>query len=374
MKIAISDLAHHPLNSEIYELDNIDDLASSISQLGLLQALVIDKQNKIISGNRRFAALKKLGWDSVTVQQIDVEQRAAEFIVHYNKQRVKKVKEILNEYRVLKEALAIGKGKRTDLETYGQSTVSSDKRNPTTRDLAAEEIGISSSQLNRIIRIQQHNPKYIEDIDAGLITINQALEETRKNVWGNDKRTKYGETLAAERHKGKSLDFFETPSIVTEGLFELETFDKNKPVLEPAQGRGAIVRVLEKQGFQDITAYDIETDFLTEKKQYPYLITNPPFSQHIAFIEKAKEVVTEKFCFLLPTTYLTGKERYAKVYADKSYGLSKIYIFVKSPNLTHEYSDEDNAFYGGLTRVGWFVFEKGYSGPAMLDWIDNTHA
>ena len=99
-----------------------------------------------------------------------------------------------------------------------------------------------------------------------------------------------------------------------------------------------------------------------------------PFSQHIAFIEKAKEVVTEKFCFLLPTTYLTGKERYAKVYADKSYGLSKIYIFVKSPNLTHEFSNEENAFYGGLTRVGWFVFEKGYSGPAMLDWIDNTHA
>ena len=102
MKIAISELSHHPLNSEIYELDNIDDLASSISELGLLQALVIDKQNKIISGNRRFAALKKLGWESVTVQQIDVEQRAAEFIVHYNKQRVKKVKEILNEYRVLK--------------------------------------------------------------------------------------------------------------------------------------------------------------------------------------------------------------------------------------------------------------------------------
>ena len=95
MKIAISELAHHPLNSEIYELGNIDDLASSISQLGLLQALVIDKQNKIISGNRRFAALKKLGWDSATVQQIDVEQRAAEFIVHYNKQRVKKVKEIV---------------------------------------------------------------------------------------------------------------------------------------------------------------------------------------------------------------------------------------------------------------------------------------
>tara|TARA_B100000780_G_C20838281_1_gene333133 strand:+ start:94 stop:393 length:300 start_codon:yes stop_codon:yes gene_type:complete len=67
------------------------------------------------------------------------------------------------------------------------------------------------------------------------------------------------------------------------------------------------------------------------------------------------------------------KERYAKVYADKSYGLSKIYIFVKSPILTHEHSDEENAFYGGLTRLGWFVFEKGYGGPARLDWIDNTH-
>ena len=33
----------------------------SISEVGLLQPLIIDSQNQIISGNRRFESIKRLG-------------------------------------------------------------------------------------------------------------------------------------------------------------------------------------------------------------------------------------------------------------------------------------------------------------------------
>ena len=40
-----------------------------------------------MSGNRRCAALKKLGWHNVTVQQIDVEQRAKSAEESYPEER-----------------------------------------------------------------------------------------------------------------------------------------------------------------------------------------------------------------------------------------------------------------------------------------------
>jgi len=39
----------------------------SISEVGLLQSLIIDTHNQVISGNRRFESIKRLGWDEVEV-------------------------------------------------------------------------------------------------------------------------------------------------------------------------------------------------------------------------------------------------------------------------------------------------------------------
>ncbi len=41
----------------------------SISEVGLLQPIVIDKYFQIISGNIRFESIKRLGWDEVEVSK-----------------------------------------------------------------------------------------------------------------------------------------------------------------------------------------------------------------------------------------------------------------------------------------------------------------
>ena len=58
VKVKVSNLVHHPLNKRVYTLTDIDDLISSISEVGLLQPLVIDQKNRVISGNRRLVAIK----------------------------------------------------------------------------------------------------------------------------------------------------------------------------------------------------------------------------------------------------------------------------------------------------------------------------
>ena len=58
------------------DLGNIGQLADSIKEVGLLHAIVIRPDNLLIAGARRLKACRKLGWDTVPVTVIDLEQVA----------------------------------------------------------------------------------------------------------------------------------------------------------------------------------------------------------------------------------------------------------------------------------------------------------
>jgi len=70
MKVPITKLSNHPKNEEIYQFSDIEDLMESISEVGLLQPLVINKKYQVLSGDRRFESIKKLGWKEVDVECI----------------------------------------------------------------------------------------------------------------------------------------------------------------------------------------------------------------------------------------------------------------------------------------------------------------
>jgi ParB family chromosome partitioning protein len=102
MKVKVSSLKHHPKNKEIYDLSSIDELMESISEIGLLQPLTIDTRNQVISGNRRFESIKRLGWNQVEVIVREVQEEDEELLlIHFNKQRIKSFKELINEYLTL---------------------------------------------------------------------------------------------------------------------------------------------------------------------------------------------------------------------------------------------------------------------------------
>ena len=102
MKFSVADLKHHPSNQEIYELSGIQDLMDSIQQVGLLQPLVINFRNEVVSGNRRLLAIQQLGWEEVEVEQVTTgPDEELLRLVHYNKHRVKTCREILNESKIL---------------------------------------------------------------------------------------------------------------------------------------------------------------------------------------------------------------------------------------------------------------------------------
>ena len=186
--------------------------------------------------------------------------------------------------------------------------------------------------------------------------------------------TEKGKNFSANNtsDRRKQTDFYETPYSLTRKFLDVEKFDKSLSVCEPACGKGAITKVLNEYWDNNlVTAYDQEVNFLWETGQYDYIVTNPPFTIALEFINKAKRVARNKFAFLLPLSYLHGKERYDELYTDREYGLKKVYVFTRYPMLGDELR-EDGKYRTGMMVYAWYVWENGYSGLPMIDWIDNN--
>ena len=182
MKVKVSSLKHHPKNKEIYTLSSIEELMESISEVGLLQPLIIDSRNQVISGNRRFESVKRLGWKEVEVEVKEVKDGEEELLlIHFNKQRIKSFKELINEYLTLDRIYRKGQGKRTDLTSVKSNRSSS-------RDIISSEMGISSSQLQRLVYIHRNRPDYIELLDKGILTVNQSYLQIQREVKEKESR------------------------------------------------------------------------------------------------------------------------------------------------------------------------------------------
>ena len=185
---------------------------------------------------------------------------------------------------------------------------------------------------------------------------------------------KKGKNFSANNATGKrkKSDFYETPYTLTRKFLDVEYFNKNSTVCEPACGGGAITRVLKEHWEDDkVTAYDQETNFLWETGEYDYIVTNPPFSIAFEFIQRAKLVAKSKFAFLLPLSYLHGKKRFDEIYSDRTYGLEKVYVFTRYPMLG-ESLREDGKYNTGMMVYAWYVWTNGYSGLPTIDWLDNN--
>jgi DNA modification methylase len=182
MKIKVSQLKHHPLNKRIYSLSGIESLMESIQQVGLLEPPTVDQHFQVVSGNRRFESVKRLGWKEVEVHQINVKKGDEVLtLIHFNRQRIKTIQELLNEY--------------FELESYHRKKGL--KKGFKVRNVVSKEIKVTDGQLARILYIHKRNPKYIELIDTGILTVNQAYlnlrreEDERISKETNKKLTKF---------------------------------------------------------------------------------------------------------------------------------------------------------------------------------------
>jgi len=412
IKMDLDKINPNPLNEQIYGYNPKEhkELKKSIELCGLLEPLTITKDNLLISGHRRYKVLQEIGYDIVDCRLSDYENLNIA-LVELNRHRKKSPKEILNEAEILKTEYSkmIKKGRPKN----GEKRVG---RNWTILNVS-ERLGVSATNLKKLMSIKKYEPEMLDKVDMGLISIGKAYSIIREKYILNEKgagrkpndfRTEYRELLkkykpsldelVEEMNIRKSLsivgsqsdmriigpygereeyDFYPTPSKVIQELLDRESFDGN--VWEPACGKGHISKELIKNGYDVISTDLIDRDygksgidFLDDKKieeigVQDNIITNPPFKFSLQFVYQSKKVAKKKIAMLGKTIFLEGVERY-EMFQDKGFPLKTIYQFSKRPTLIKE-GLESTEHLRGMIAYAWFVWERGYKGKPVIEWI-----
>src|SRR6056300_529388 len=102
MKSKITEIKPHPINDQIYSTTDLSDLKNSIEINGQLEPIVVNKDNTIISGHRRYFSMIQLGFTECEIRIVDHENELIS-LIEYNQQRKKTATDLTNEIKILEE-------------------------------------------------------------------------------------------------------------------------------------------------------------------------------------------------------------------------------------------------------------------------------
>ena len=184
-------------------------------------------------------------------------------------------------------------------------------------------------------------------------------------------------TLGASNHVADERavnDYYATDPRAVEMLLEMETF---APLIwEPACGEGHISKVLAAHGYEVISTDLIYRDF-GDPEPLNFLeetfdgfegdiITNPPYSVGLQFVERALESVRPggKVAMFLKVQFLEGKRRgeFFKKSPPRSVYISRSRLACAKNG---DFSHIEKAI-----AYAWYVWDKGFTGDPVLKWFN----
>jgi len=202
MEVQIDKLKVSKHHQMIYTSNEIDDLLGDIPKFGLHEKIVVNKSYEIISGYRRYLALKTLGRKTVDIVIKDVapEDEGA-IILSFNKQRKKTCRELLNEAKYFKSIWGQKRGRKS----ANDNVIQLNPESVDTRKKIADATGIKPTNLTKLEYIDKMKPELIDVIDKGNASINQAYHAVLKSE---------------EYKKDRDIDA-QLPQIITEQNYKI---------------------------------------------------------------------------------------------------------------------------------------------------------
>ena len=174
-------------------------------------------------------------------------------------------------------------------------------------------------------------------------------------------------------------DYYATPHTTTRALLEIENFEGD--FIEPCVGGGHIADVLKEyyknskvigvdlvdRGYKDTI---VSNYFDYSFKGNYNIVTNPPYSMAQEFLEHSMEQLqdSKKVAMFLKIQFLEGNKRKELF---KKYPPKVVHVFSKRQNPWRNGSplDENGKPWSGTMCFAWFVWEKGYTGQTIINWI-----
>ena len=186
IQMKVSELKPHKLNSTIYN-DNpetLKELVHSININGLLEPLVINRSNMIISGHRRLLALKEIGWEKCSCRLSEFENETIALIT-LNAYRVKTESELVREAELLKVEFSkqIKKGRPRKGEVRDGKMWSIVN--------VSEKLGCSQTKIKKLLSIKKWEPELLDLVDKGILSVEGAYQEVRLKYIVGENNTSY---------------------------------------------------------------------------------------------------------------------------------------------------------------------------------------
>ncbi len=184
MKIEISKLTPHPLNSRIYgHEDNLNELVEKIKTTGWIKPIMITAGNMIISGHRRVAACERLGIKEVEFELVgDDPIRQLELLVMENFYRVKTNYQLMKEAEICHDIEKKKSYQRMISGVTPETNVSQGR----TSELVSKQIGIGETSYKKgrkVMEFVSDNPE-LEWIFENTMneSIDKSLQLTEKPI------------------------------------------------------------------------------------------------------------------------------------------------------------------------------------------------
>lgn len=195
--------------------------------------------------------------------------------------------------------------------------------------------------------------------------------------WNGNANSIY-KTLGASNHteeEREENDYYATDPIAIDKLLTFET--PRNIIWECACGENHLASRLMEKGYKvfcsdvvERTKYMEKIDFLspTEKCDDRFdILTNPPYKYAKEFVLKALDTVAKdrKVYMFLKLTFLEGKARYNELFS--KYPPKAVYVF--SERVKCAKNGKFNEISSSAVAYAWFVWEKGWKGRTIIEWI-----
>ena len=169
MKRLTKELKPHPLNDSIYGDSADDKLIESIRQNGILEPLIVDHRNRIISGHRRWFGAQKLELKEVPVELFKSEDELAiqTALVEANRQRIKTNEQLAREAtQIYKIEQQRARSRQVNANPKGTLMAKSPEGGGTARDLAGSRLGVGGKKVEQSVQVVEVIDRLEKDGDV----------------------------------------------------------------------------------------------------------------------------------------------------------------------------------------------------------------
>lgn len=158
---------------------NIAELAEDIRVNGLINDIVINRDYKLLAGERRLRACMYLGWDKVEVKMMDTRDAEHELNVEISENESRKEFSKAERVDYMRRLLRIEQAKASErMKAGGQNPVKNSAQGKT-RDIVSNQFGVSHDTMKKEFSIVDNKdlltPEDFADWDEGRLSTNKAF-------------------------------------------------------------------------------------------------------------------------------------------------------------------------------------------------------